>query len=223
MDALPLLFQEGAGFFGGRMGEFFVFEGLDGSGKSTQAKRLYEYFTSIGKNCLLTYEPSSGELGRLARAVTKGELMLEDESLALLFAADRYEHFTKKIAPVLDGGGIVICDRYYYSNIVYQGVNEHLISRILDYNQQVMKHPPGIVFYLDTPPQECLKRLNSSRKDISIYENLHHLETLDKRYHALFNRPDENIVTINGSGKSEQEVWSQILEATKQLRRPVNP
>ena len=193
------------------MGKLFVFEGLDGSGKSTQARRLYEHFVSICKNCLLTFEPTSSELGSLARAVTKGELALEDESLALLFAADRYEHFTKKISPVLDNGGIVICDRYYHSNIVYQGYCEKSICRILDYNQQVMKRPPDVVFFLDTKPQVCLERLRSTRKDISIYENLQHLEALYKRYRALFDRLGENVVTIETSGKSEENVTASII------------
>ena len=192
---------------------FIVFEGLDGSGKSTQAKRLYEHFAAAGKNCLLTFEPTNGELGNLARTVTKGKLALEDESLALLFAADRYEHFTKKITPVLDDGGIVVCDRYYYSNIAYQGVNEQMLNRILEYNQQVMKHPPDIVFFLETEPQICLERLKLTRKDISIYENLHHLEILSKRYNALFSKLSENVITIKTSGSSEQVVWSQILKA----------
>ena len=190
---------------------FIVFEGLDGSGKTTQAKRLYDHFVSIGKNCLLTFEPTNSELGSLARAVTTGELVLEDESLALLFAADRYEHFTKKISPVLNSRGFVVCDRYYYSNIAYQGLNDKTVGRILEYNQQVMKRPPDFVFFLDTTPQVCLKRLRSSRKDISIYENLHHLETLYKRYRALFERLGENIVTIETSGKSEENVASSIL------------
>ena len=193
------------------MGKFIVFEGLDGSGKSTQAKRLYKYFISNGKNCLLTYEPTGSELGCLARAVTKGELVLEDESLALLFAADRYEHFTKKISPVLVDGGVVVCDRYYYSNIAYQGLNEQAIGRILEYNQQVMKRPPDIVFFLDTEPQVCLERLKSTRKDISIYENQHQLEALYKRYRTLFDRLGENVVTIETSGKSEENIATSIL------------
>ena len=199
---------------------FIVFEGLDGCGKSTQARLLHEHFVSGGKNCLLTYEPTSSELGSLARAFTKGELALEDESLALLFAADRYEHFAKKISPVLDGGGIVVCDRYYYSNIVYQGLDEQKVSRILDYNQQVMKRPPDIVFFLETTPEICLERLKHTRQDISIYENLHQLEVLHERYCSLFSRLDGNIVTIDTSGKSEQVVWSQILKAYNATTTP---
>ena len=199
---------------------FIVFEGLDGSGKSTQAKKLHEFFVSCGKNCLLTYEPTSSELGSLARAVTKGELSLEHESLALLFAADRYEHFTKKISPVLADGGTVVCDRYYYSNIVYQGISEQSISRILVYNQQVMKRPPDIVFFLDAMPQVCLTRLKSSRKDISIYENMNYLETLSGRYQALFKRLTENIVIIETSGKSEEDVSAMIIKAYNAIITP---
>ena len=158
------------------MNKFIVLEGLDGSGKSTQAKRISEYLISSGHKCLLTCEPTNSSLGSLARLVTKGEMTLEDETLALLFAADRHEHYAKKIAPALAKGDFVVCDRYYYSNIAYQGSNEQIVKRIFDYNQQVMKQPPDIVFFLETRPEICLKRLQSTRKDISIYENLHYLE-----------------------------------------------
>ena len=202
------------------MGFFIVFEGLDGSGKSTQAKRLHEHFISIGENCLLTNESTDGEIGRLARAVTKGELTLEDETLALLFAADRYEHFSKKISPVLNDGGIVVCDRYYHSNIAYQGLSEQTASRILDYNQLVLKRPPDIVFFLDTEPQECLKRLELARKEISIYENPRYLEALRDRYRSLFNRLGENIVTIKTSGKSEDDITKFCLQAYNATMTP---
>ena len=199
---------------------FIVFEGLDGSGKSTQAKRLYEHFVSEGMKCLLSFAPTDSKLGSLARAVTKGEFSLKKEALALLFAADMYEHFTTKISPVLDDGGIVVCDRYYYSNIVYQGICEKSIHRIMDYNQQIMKHPPDIVFFLDTTPQVCLERLRATRKDISIYENLNQLETHYKRYQSLFDQTTDNIITIETSGKNEAVISALILHAYNATTTP---
>ena len=193
---------------------FIVFEGLDGSGKSTHAKRLYDHFKSTDTNCLLTFEPTSSLLGSLARAATNGEISFEDDTLALLFAADRHEHFVKKISPVLADGGIVICDRYYYSNIVYQGLSKESYSRIMSYNQLVMKRPPDIVFFLDAEPQVCLERLKLTRNDISIYENLYYLDALNERYVTLFNQINDNVVTIKTSSHStKDEVFEQILQA----------
>ena len=111
---------------------------------------------------------------------------------------------------MVNAGGIVVCDRYYYSNIVYQGHDEASINRILGYNQQVMRHPPDVVFFLKAEPQVCLERLKLTRKDISIYENQSNLDILHKRYLALFSRLGGNIITIETSGKSEADVTALI-------------
>ena len=192
---------------------FIVFEGLDGSGKSTQAKKLHEYLQSVGKKSLLTCEPTHGTLGSLARMVTKGEAAMEDETLALVFAADRHEHYISEIAPFLQEGGYVVCDRYYHSNLAYQGVCEKSFERVLGYNRVAMENPPDIVFFLMTEPKECLERLVASRPDASIYENEKSLEILSQRYMRVldFVKRRENIRIVETSGKSESEVFWECL------------
>ena len=223
MDALPLLYREGhllckerrGASKGMDMGKFIVFEGLDGSGKTTQAKLLHGHFLAQGENSLLTWEPTDGPIGRLARSATKGEVSLETETLALLFAADRREHYGKIIAPALESGGIVVCDRYYYSNLAYQGRtdSESISRKILGYNSEVAKAPPHVVFFLDTEPGECMKRISGSRQETGIYENLKALQALRERYKALFSGllSHENIVIIDTTGKSEEAVFSEVL------------
>ena len=222
---------------------FIVFEGLDGSGKSTQAKKLHDFFLARGENCLLTCEPTHGTLGSLARKVTKGELRMEGETLALLFAADRHGHYVNEIAPFLQSGGVVVCDRYYYSNLAYQGACVKSMERIFAYNQVVMENPPDIVFFLKTEPLECLRRLLASRPDASIYENEWMLETLSRRYTQVFDIFTRNVENISGdiglpskknlenfhsgfahkerveiietSGKNEEEVHTEICAVGK--------
>ena len=195
------------------MHKFIVLEGLDGSGKTSQASRLHKHFADKGINCLLTYEPTNEMLGNIARSVTKSNVKMDNETLALLFAADRHEHYVKKIAPTLAAGGMVVCDRYYYSNIVYQGFDEKSIQRIFDYNQKVMQTPPHVVFFLDEKPDECHKRLMSSRSETSIYENMQALTVLYKRYRDLFHRiqKTENIVIVNTTGKNEDDITELLI------------
>ena len=195
------------------MGRFVVFEGLDGSGKSTQAGRLHGHLLGRGERSLLTFEPTDGLIGSLARRATAGEVFFEDGTLALLFAADRREHYAKKIAPALLGGGTVVCDRYYYSNLAYQGICDRSIERIMQYNSDAMQAPPSVVFFLDVKPAECARRIAASRHGAGVYENLETLEALHERYMKVFSMlgSRESVVFIDAAGKSEDEVFGEIL------------
>src|SRR5512137_26082 len=102
-------------------GLFLVIEGLDGSGKTTQTHLLAQ---KLSKNypVNLTAEPSRGKIGTFIRQCCLYEdKRLPIEAEALLFAADRIEHLQKEIKPAIDEGKIVICDRYIYSSLAYQG------------------------------------------------------------------------------------------------------
>jgi dTMP kinase len=102
-------------------GKFIVFEGLDGCGKTTQLLLLSERLKRAGVPHIATREPSDGNpVGRLVRDAVHGSVTLENETLALLFAADRYQHIQTEILPALTRGAHVLCDRYYYSNLAYQ-------------------------------------------------------------------------------------------------------
>ena len=102
------------------MAPFIVIEGIDGCGKGTQAKLLFDHLKDLGKEVLLTAEPTKGPLGKMIREHLS-DPFLDDESLALLFAADRIEHLEKEVRPALEAGKIVISDRYVYSSVAYQG------------------------------------------------------------------------------------------------------
>src|SRR5450759_981694 len=105
----------------GKKGVFIVIEGLDGSGKTTQAILLAKRLSQSHKT-ILTAEPSRGKIGAFIReSCLYEEKRLPTEAEALLFAADRVEHVQKEIKPALDEGKLVICDRYVYSSLAYQG------------------------------------------------------------------------------------------------------
>ncbi|MCL2218152.1 MAG: dTMP kinase [Defluviitaleaceae bacterium] len=194
--------------------QFIVLEGLDGSGKSTQAKRLAGRLYDLNIPRFYARQPSTNAVGQLARMATKGDFPLENEAIALLFAADRHQHYYEKIAPELERGNYVICDRYYYSNMAYQGTDAAAMERVIAYNQAVMTASakrPDIVFFLDVPPKECMRRL-SQRSDISIYETLPRLEQMRERYFAAFERlkKTDHIVIIDAADNSHESVAAQI-------------
>jgi len=202
------------------MSKFIVIEGLDGSGKSTQARRLAEFFASRGNPCFATRQPSDDRIGSLAREATYGVFPAENETLSLLFAAEHYQHYCGKIAPALARGETVICDRYYYSNFVYQGVDAPTLERVFAYNYAVMAaRTPDMVIFIDVEPEECMRRINANREQISIFETLEKLQTQRKRFLSLFERicDKENIIIIETENADENTVFEKILNKVKVL------
>jgi dTMP kinase len=201
---------------------FIVIEGLDGSGKSTQVKLLGEWLAKKGKPCLVTRQPSDDHIGTLARQATYGAFPAENETLSLLFAAEHCQHYFEKIAPALSRGEYVVCDRYYYSNFVYQGTDNAVIERIFSYTQAVMNPParkPDAVIFIDVPPEECMRRITAARSEISIFESLEKLKTQRERFFALFSRlkETENIILIEASENDQNTVFEKITNKIEPL------
>lgn len=115
-------------------GYFLVFEGLDGSGKSTQAMMLESWFRDhVGRDVLRTFEPGATELGKELRAAVLHGEDVDPLTETLLYATDRAHHVHSVIRPALDRGVVVLCDRYIDSSIAYQGVGRDLdMERVVD-------------------------------------------------------------------------------------------
>lgn len=149
-------------------GKLIVFEGIDCSGKSTLAKELYNSLVSEGKEVVLTCQPSKDtSLGSTFRELAL-KRTLEDEKAdsyfkAMLFMADRVLHFNEVILPALKEGKIVICDRWWYSTIVYQlNYFGNPRSAFIEINQELVKRlVPDLIFYCHISRNELTKRLNS--------------------------------------------------------------
>ncbi|MGE5187658.1 MAG: dTMP kinase [Betaproteobacteria bacterium] len=148
-------------------GVFIVIEGLDGSGKTTQTHILAQ---KLSKNYIvnLTAEPSRGKIGTFIRQCCLYEdKRLPTEAEALLFAADRIEHLQKEIKPALDQGKIVICDRYTYSSLAYQGSAGLSLDWIKTINARALQ--PDFAIFIDVPPEKVLERLQRKK---SVMETL---------------------------------------------------
>jgi len=149
------------------LGIFIVLEGIDGAGKSTQAKLLKIWFEEKGYEVVLTKEPTDTPFGKLIRrlVLTGGKEGIIDgakishEAEALLFAADRAEHVDKLIKPSLESGKVVISDRYFYSSLAYQWARGLDLEWLIDLNRFAIR--PDLVLLLDLPVRESMKRIKT--------------------------------------------------------------
>jgi dTMP kinase len=159
-----------------RSGALIVFEGLDGSGKSTQARTLAEKLRGLGLTVRLSQEPTDGEHGRALRELwaTGGRHDARDE--LELFRLDRREHVDRLIEPGLRAGDVVILDRYYYSSEAYQGVRGLMSPQAIHTMMTAIAPTPDMMVLLDITPEVSLKRITDSRADtpnaLEQFENL---------------------------------------------------
>lgn len=150
-----------------KKGVFIIIEGLDGSGKTTQAVLLTKKL-SESYNVFCTAEPSNGKIGTFIReSCLYGEKRIPTEAEALLFAADRIEHLQNEIRLALDEGRLVICDRYIYSSLAYQGSAGLSLDWIKTINARALQ--PDVAFFIDVDPKRVLERLQRKK---SVMETL---------------------------------------------------
>lgn len=190
-------------------GRFIVFEGLDGSGKTTAIERLQQCLSTA---VYVTQEPSDGHVGKLIRQALTKQILLQPETLALLFAADRYEHIQNEVLPAVAAGRDVLCDRYYFSNLAYQGDVVDM-EAILRFNSlATCRIRPDFVFYIDTPPEECLRRIHTGRSREELFERIEKLRSVQELYHSAFEQLQETETIIRIDGMQEPErIVQQIL------------
>ncbi len=136
-------------------GLFIALEGIDGSGTTTQSARMALALRGMGYEVHTTQEPSSLFLGKHIRSLLSAESPVWDETLALLFAADRLEHIRHEIQPLLKKGCVVISDRYTWSSLAYQGfvLPMDWVASVNRYAQA-----PRCSFFLNVTPETALKR-----------------------------------------------------------------
>jgi len=165
-----------------RRGFLLALEGVDGSGKSTQARLLAVSLLQQGREVVLTQEPGSGPVGQKLRRYLQGaDRRLSPQEELDLFLADRREHVEQVINPALAAGQIVITDRYYYSSVAYQGALGLDPAWILAENEAFAPRP-DLVFILVLPVSQALARLQRPRQlsELPLY-----LEQVAAIYHHL--------------------------------------
>lgn len=193
---------------------FIVVDGIDGSGKSEIVKMIHNYLFSKNKKyrILTTREPTHGKYGSKIREMLRLEKDPESsrEKIAELFIKDRQDHLKNTICPFLKKPGsndmnIVICDRYYYSTIAFQGAQGLDIRTLIGKNRKFRK--PDIAFLLDAEPSLALKRISNREKEK--FEQLEFMEMIRKNFLKLQKLLKDNIKVID-SNKSLNEVFNDI-------------
>jgi dTMP kinase len=167
-------------------GKLIVFEGIEGSGKTTQAKLLHESISKIAGGCTLTEEPQpKSPITRLIREELKKDPSESAEAfdmrtLQLLFAADRSMHVERFIRPWLEAGETVVVDRYFLTSVAYAGAfaGEGLADYLMGVNSVFPK--PDLVIFLRVPAEVALRRVELREKK-DRYDNM---ESLRKQYDA---------------------------------------
>lgn len=189
------------------MNKFIVFEGIDGCGKTTQAKLIAEKL-----NANFTFEPTDGKIGKSIREILSGS-KCQKETLALLFAADRVEHVLKIEEDLKKSH--VVSDRYVYSSIVYQmsqGIPKDFLYTINNYAKT-----PDLVVLLDVDLNEALIRMESREKEI--FEKIEIQKKIKEGYYNLISSENERFmpkygyIIIDTTSKSINEVFDEILNA----------
>ncbi|MBT8417866.1 MAG: dTMP kinase [Silicimonas sp.] len=142
-------------------GRFITFEGIDGSGKSTQARRLAERLEARGLEVVLTREPGgSPGAEEIRRLLVEGDPdRWSAETEILLFTAARRDHLERTILPALARGAIVVSDRFADSTRIYQGATRGDLRALVDrLHAEVIGREPDLTFIIDMPPEQALKR-----------------------------------------------------------------
>ena len=196
---------------------FIAFEGIDGSGKSTQASILAERLKSEGLSVYLTNEPSQGNIGRMIRTILKGEETLDERTIAALFAADRLDHILNEKDGMLKKleTEIVLCDRYYFSSYAYHGthINMDWVISTNAMSAEILR--PDITIFIDVAPQESMKRITVNRETVELYETLENLTAVRTKYFEAFEKLKgaENVVVIDGNrekGEVSEAIWGVV-------------
>jgi dTMP kinase len=199
--------------------QFISFEGIEGCGKSTQAKKLYEYFLSKQIDCLLTREPGGSLAGEKIRGILLDEEIdkLSAKSELLLNFASRIEHVEKVIKPALKSGKIVICDRFVDSTFAYQGSAMGIAFEEIEKIQKIAigEFMPDITFLINVSVDEAFARI-SARGNNNRYEKLGN-EFHQKVYEGFFELAKKNSrINIVDGTQNQQQVFQKILNIINQ-------
>ena len=205
-------------------GLFITFEGGDGCGKSTQLMLTEEWIKDQGRNVVMLREPGGTKAGDMIRSILLSDDTgdLDPMTELLLFSAARRELFATVIAPALEEGKVILCDRFYDSTLAYQGYGRGMdLSFIETVTKTVCDATiPNRTILLDLPVEEGLKRAEARLSEDNSGEGRFEKETLDFHHRvregflAIAKQEPERVKTIGASGTVE-EVFAQIKNAIK--------
>lgn len=196
-----------------KRGVFICLEGIDASGKSTQARLLVRNLRSRGFDAIYTTEPSKGEVGSfIRRHVLQRKRRVPAVVEALLFAVDRVDHVESRIEPALNSGKIVVSDRYVYSSLAYQGAAGLNIDWIDQINRMALQ--PNLAIYIDVLPEIVVKRMRRKRSVMETLENQRKVREVYMRFVR-----GGRLVLVDGSRPTSEVAQNILAVVLKRLKR----
>lgn len=203
---------------------FIVFEGIDGTGTTTQIQLLKKKFieNKTDSSTVFTFEPTQGEIGQLIRKGLSGSPSFEPETMARLFSADRCEHMygSGGIIEELNQGKAVFCDRYVFSSLAYQSTaGDRQLTAELNAHFPL----PEYLFYFHIDADAAMDRVEKRAQSLEIYEKREFQREVLKAYSAIledFSKKESKmkIIVINATDKIEtisEKIWSVVSNLPK--------
>lgn len=187
---------------------FIALEGIDGSGKSSQARLLAQKLAGMGHKVYATFEPTDGHIGKLLRSILKGTIKADNKAIAALFLADRLDHLLNEetgLVKKLNEGYTIVTDRYYFSSYAYHSVSMDMDWVIACNKMCADILRPDINIFIDVPPEVCMARINANRETPELYETLDNLTNVRNKYFEAFEKLKEveRVEIVNGNRDME--------------------
>lgn len=188
-------------------GKFIVFEGLDGSGQSTQVSLLGDFFIKNGKDVVLTKEPTQdSQAGKKIKKILEEKIETNPMELQKLYIQDRKEHLERVIIPALKKGKIVIFDRYFFSTFAFGSAHGADLEELIKMNDNFLY--PDLTFLLKVDAKVCIERIEKRADPRTFFEKQERLAKVGEVYQKLASRFD-NVKVIDGEQTIEQ-VFEQV-------------
>ena len=201
------------------MNKFIVVEGSEGVGKSTQIKYIKLFLEENNIDHIITREPGGTPFGESIRSIILDKDNNTDNLTdSLLFYASRYENYKKIILPALKAGKTVICDRFHYSTLVYQGIvgKNHLVNDLHNIFDPIFSEKIDHIIYFYADPEESFSRI-SRRVETDKFESrgIEYLKDLVDAYESIFSHIG-NVIKINTS-RDKNETKKELLNNLKEI------
>ncbi len=194
-----------------KRGWLIAFEGVDGSGKTTQVARLADVLRTRGLDVVTTHEPTDGGFGQRIRAMaTSSEPPPPHEELRW-FIEDRREHVKETIAPALERGAVVVTDRYFLSTVAYQGARGHDPGGLLARSEAEFPLP-DLVLLLEIPPAGGLERVHRRGASEPAFEQREYLEEVAAIFHSVERDYVERVDAAADPDAVQAGVWRIVAE-----------
>lgn len=197
-------------------GKLIIFEGTDGTGKSTQIQLLADYLKQNNYPVIVTREPTDSQYGKRIRALYSNREEVSRREELQLFIDDRKEHVETLLLPELELGKIVLCDRYFLSTVAYQGAIGFDPEEIYKLNSFAPE--PDIALLFELPPEKSVERITASRGDM-----LNDFEQVDSlmKVRAIFDKMDYPYIQRVNADQPIEIIQNQVIDYIQPLLKSI--